>query len=75
MDSRQVYRSMDIGTAKVCAADQARVAHHGLDVVTPGESYSAGRFAREARVWIKEIRGRSRVPVLVGGTGFFLRAL
>lgn len=75
MDSRQVYRSMDIGTDKVCVADQARVPHHGLDIVTPGESYSAGRFAREARVWIKEIRARSRVPVLVGGTGFFLRAV
>ena len=75
MDSRQVYRSMDIGTDKVCAADRERVPHHGLDLVTPGERYSAGRFAREARVWIKEIHERSRVPVLAGGTGFFLRAI
>lgn len=75
MDSRQVYRGMDIGTAKVSLADRARAPHHGLDLIDPDESYSAGRFARDARVWIRDIRGRGRVPVLVGGTGFFLRAL
>ena len=74
-DSRQVYRGMDIGTAKVGAESRARVPHHGLDVVDPGERYSAGQFARDARRWIREIRGRGRVPILVGGTGFFLRAL
>lgn len=75
MDSRQVYRGMDIGTAKATPAERARVPHHGLDLVDPDERYSAGRFARDARSWIREIRGRGRVPVLVGGTGFFLRAL
>jgi tRNA dimethylallyltransferase len=75
MDSRQVYRGMDIGTAKASAADRARVPHHGLDVVQPGERYSAGRFARDACAWIEDIRARGRVPLLVGGTGFFLRAL
>ena len=75
MDSRQVYRNMDIATDKVCAADQARVPHHGLDLVNPDQSYSAGRFAREVRGWVKEIRGRTRVPVLAGGTGFFLKAV
>ena len=75
MDSRQVYRGMDIGTAKVPAAERARIPHHGLDLVDPGERYSAGRFARDARGWIGEIRGRERLPLLVGGTGFFLRAL
>jgi tRNA dimethylallyltransferase len=75
LDSRQVYRGMDVGTAKVEAAARARVPHHGLDLVDPDESYSAGRFAREARRWIAGIRGRGRVPLLVGGTGFFLRAL
>jgi tRNA dimethylallyltransferase len=74
-DSRQVYRGMDVGTAKVGEADRGAVPHHGLDLVDPDVSYSAGRFAREARGWIREIRGRDRVPVLVGGTGFFLRAL
>lgn len=74
-DSRQVYRGMDIGTAKVTAEERARVPHHGLDLVGPDERYSAGRFARDARRWIDEIRSRGRVPVIVGGTGFFIRAL
>jgi tRNA dimethylallyltransferase len=75
MDSRQVYRGMDVGTAKVPASERRGVPHHGLDLVDPRESYSAGRFAREARGWIEGIRARGRVPILVGGTGFFLRAL
>lgn len=75
MDSRQVYRGMDVGTAKASPAEQARVPHHGLDLVDPGQSYSAGRFAREARSWIGAIEARGRLPLLVGGTGFFLRAL
>lgn len=75
MDSRQVYRGMDIGTAKATTAQRRLVPHHGLDLVDPGERFSAGRFARYARGVIDEIRGRGRVPMLVGGTGFFLRAL
>lgn len=75
MDSRQVYRGLDVGTAKPSLVDRARVPHHGLDLVDPAEPYSAGRFARDARRWITEIRGRGNVPILVGGTGFFLRAL
>ncbi len=75
MDSRQVYRGMDIGTAKASAAERAAVPHHGLDLVDPDERYSAGAFARDARRWIDEIRARGHVPVLAGGTGFFLRAL
>ncbi|MFW6206185.1 MAG: tRNA (adenosine(37)-N6)-dimethylallyltransferase MiaA, partial [Gemmatimonadota bacterium] len=74
-DSRQVYRSLDIGTAKATAVERARVPHHGLDLVDPGERYSAGRFARDARRWVGEIQARGRVPLIVGGTGFFLRAL
>lgn len=75
MDSRQVYRGMDVGTDKVPAAARARVPHHGLDLVTPAERYSAGQFARAARGWIAEIRARGNLPLLVGGTGFFLRAV
>ncbi len=75
MDSRQVYRGMDIGTAKATPTEQARVPHHGLDLVDPGQRYNAGRFARDARRWIQEIRSRSHLPMLVGGTGFFLHAL
>lgn len=75
MDSRQVYRGLDIGTAKVRPEEAGAIPHHGLDLVQPDERYSAGAFARDARRWLREIAGRGRVPVLVGGTGFFLRAL
>jgi tRNA dimethylallyltransferase len=75
MDSRQVYAGMDIGTAKVDAAERAAVRHHGLDLVPPGEQYSAGRFARDVRKWIADIESRGALPLLVGGTGFFLRAV
>lgn len=75
VDSRQIYRGMDIGTAKVGPRERVRVTHHGLDVVDPDVRYSAGRFARDARGWIEAIHSRGRVPLLVGGTGFFLRSL
>ncbi|MGD8277627.1 MAG: tRNA (adenosine(37)-N6)-dimethylallyltransferase MiaA [Gemmatimonadota bacterium] len=74
-DSRQVYRGMDIGTAKPTLAERRGVPHHGFDRVSPGERYSAGRFGRDARRWIEEIRARGRLPIIAGGTGFFLRAL
>lgn len=75
MDSRQVYRGMDVGTAKATAEQQRAIPHHGLDLVDPGDRFSAGRFARYARVCVEQILGRGRTPVLAGGTGFFLRAL
>ncbi|HET7274761.1 MAG TPA: tRNA (adenosine(37)-N6)-dimethylallyltransferase MiaA [Longimicrobiaceae bacterium] len=75
IDSRQVYRGMDIGTAKATAAQRAAAVHHGLDLIGPDERFSAGRFARHAREWIEQITAREHVPILVGGTGFFLRAL
>ncbi|MFC1574579.1 tRNA (adenosine(37)-N6)-dimethylallyltransferase MiaA [Gemmatimonadota bacterium] len=75
MDSRQIYRGMDVGTGKVTLAERALLPHHGLDLRDPSERYSAGDFARDSRGWIKDIRGRGRVPLLVGGTGFFLKAL
>lgn len=75
MDSRQVYRGMDIGTAKVAARERRGLPHYGLDLVDPDERYSAGRFGRDARRWIDEIELRGNLPVLVGGTGFFLRSL
>ena len=75
MDSRQVYRGMDIGTAKPPLEARGGVPHHGFDLVTPDERFSAGDFARAARRWLREIGARGHVPVLVGGTGFFLRAL
>ena len=75
MDSRQVYKGMDIGTDKVPDDVREQVPHHALDLVHPDERYSAGQFARDARDWIKEIIKRDRGPVLAGGTGFFLKAL
>jgi tRNA dimethylallyltransferase len=75
MDSRQVYRGMDIGTAKPAPHERGGVPHHGFDLVDPSERFNAGRFAVLARDWIDAIRKRGRVPVLAGGTGFFLKAL
>ncbi len=74
-DSRQVYRGMDIGTAKPSETDRRRVVHFGVDTLDPDEAYSAGRFARDAWRWIDEIRQSGRVPIIVGGTGFFIGAL
>ncbi len=73
-DSRQVYRGLDIGTAKPTPDVLEQVPHVGLDIVDPGERYSAGRFARDATRWLMEI-GPSRLPVVAGGTGFYVRAL
>jgi tRNA dimethylallyltransferase len=74
-DARQVYRGLDIGTAKPDARTLARVPHQGLDLIDPGERYSAGRFAREAAEWLAEIRAGGTDPVVVGGTGLYIRAL
>ncbi len=74
-DSRQVYRRLDIGTAKPSPAERAAAPYHGLDLVEPTERYSAGRFASDAARWIRDIAARGRVPVVVGGTGFYLKAL
>jgi tRNA dimethylallyltransferase len=74
-DSRQVYRRLDIGTAKPTRRERARLPHLGLDLVDPGERYSAGRFARDAEAWIREITARGHLPVVVGGTGLYVKAL
>jgi tRNA dimethylallyltransferase len=74
-DARQVYRGLDIGTAKPDAALRARLPHRGIDVVDPGERYSAGRFARDAARWLAEIAAEGRQPLVVGGTGLYIRAL
>ena len=74
-DARQVYRGLDVGTAKPDPALLARVAHVGIDLVEPGTRYSAGRFARDAAVWLAGVRTEGRQPLVVGGTGFYIRAL
>ena len=75
MDSAMVYRGMDIGTAKPSPDILARVPHHLVDILAPTESYSAGRFTVDAREAVERIRSRRRLPVLVGGTLLYLRAL
>jgi tRNA dimethylallyltransferase len=75
VDSRQVYRRMDVGTGKPTPDERRALRHHLLDVVEPDEPYDAARFARDAAAAIADIRSRGRQPVLVGGTGLYLRAL
>jgi len=73
-DSMQVFRYMDVGTAKPSLEQRAQVPHHLLDVVTPDVPYSAGRYAEEARKVAAEIHARDKVVVLAGGTGLYIRA-
>lgn len=74
-DSLTVYRGLDVGTAKPTAAERARVPHHLLDVRDPAESFTAGDFVREAVVALAQIAARGRPALIVGGTGFYLKAL
>ncbi len=74
-DSRQVYRGFDVGTAKPSAAERSLVPHRGIDVADPAERYSAASWAEAADGWIEEARVNARRPLVVGGTGLYLRAL
>ena len=74
-DSLQVYRRFDIGTAKPTVAERGEVPHHLIDVADPDEPYDAGRYVRDAERAIGEIRARGKHPMLVGGTGMYIRAL
>ena len=75
LDSMQVYRGMDIGTATPRAAEQTEVPHHLIDLVDPSEEFTVAEFQARATTVIDEIRGRDAVPVLVGGTGLYVRAV
>ena len=75
VDSAQVYRGMDIGTAKPDAAERARVPHHLIDILDPEQAYSAAQFVRDATVAAEGIRARGRLPLLVGGTMLYFKAL
>ena len=75
VDSMQVYRGMDVGTAKPSAAEQAEVPHHLIDVADPWDDYTVARFAAAARTAIAGIEARGHRPLLVGGTGLYLRAI
>ena len=74
-DSLQVYRGLDIGSAKPSLEDRRRVPHHLIDVVDPGQEFSAAQYAALARAAVAAARRRGRLPVVVGGTGLYLRAL
>jgi tRNA dimethylallyltransferase len=74
-DSRQVYRGMDIGTAKVTAEERARVPHHGLDLVDPDQPFSVSDFVAHTAAVLPAIAERGAVAILAGGTGFYLRAV
>jgi len=74
-DSLQVYRGLDVGSAKATSAERAEVEHHLLDVADPGEVFSAADYARLARAALDGVRARGRVPIVAGGTGLYLRAL
>ena len=74
-DSRQIYRGFDIGTAKPARAERESVPHFGIDVADPIDRYSAATWAEQAWTWMKAARASGRTPVIVGGTGFYIRAL
>ena len=74
-DSRQVYRHLDIGTAKPSAEDRSRVPHHLFDVADPAERFDAARYRELARWQIREVVSRGKLPIVVGGTGLYIRAL
>jgi tRNA dimethylallyltransferase len=74
-DSRQVYKYMDIGTAKPSREEQEKAPHHFIDVKMPDQYYSAGEYGREARLCVADIFSRGRIPIIVGGSGFYIKAL
>lgn len=75
MDSMQIYRGMDIGTAKPSPADRQAVVHHMLDIVSPADPYTVADYAQQATAVIRDVLQRGRLPLLVGGTGLYLKAL
>ncbi len=74
-DSMQVYRGMDIGTAKATSAERGGIAHHMLDVAEPDESYSAARYVDEAAACCEDILARGKLPIITGGTGLYIDSL
>lgn len=74
-DSRQIYKFMDIGTAKPSPQDRKKVQHHLIDIITPDQYYNAGKFARAARSIICGLNDEGKIPLIVGGTGFYIKSL
>ncbi len=75
VDSMQVYKHMDIGTAKVSTEERALAVHHLIDIVEPNDNYDAARFAEDSLACINEIHNKNKIPLLTGGTGLYLKAL
>lgn len=75
MDSMQIYRGMDIGTAKPTMAERENIPHHLMDIIEPTETFTVAQYARLAEATLHSIHARGVLPILVGGTGFYLRAL
>ena len=74
-DSMQIYRGMDIGTAKPSQEEKARVRHHMIDIIDPSETYSAGRYLRDVSPLIEGLLSRGKLPIVIGGTGLYIKAL
>ncbi|MDA3813885.1 MAG: tRNA (adenosine(37)-N6)-dimethylallyltransferase MiaA, partial [Candidatus Cloacimonetes bacterium] len=74
-DSRQVYKYLNIGTAKPTIEDQKKIKHHLIDIVKPDEEYNAGTFSEDADKLIKEISSQNKIPIICGGTVFYIKAL
>jgi tRNA dimethylallyltransferase len=74
-DSMQIYKGMDIGTAKVSARERAAVTHYMIDIISPKDSFSAADFAGRAKTIIGELSAQSKRPVIVGGTGLYINSL
>lgn len=74
-DSRQIYIGLDIGTAKPTKEDRLHISHHFIDILNPDEDYSAGEFAQEARLKIEELLENNKLPMIVGGSGLYIRAV
>ena len=74
-DSRQIYKLMDIGTAKPTQEERERIAHHMVDLVYPDQTFTAADYGSKAREVIGQIRGRNKQPIAVGGSGLYLKAL
>lgn len=74
-DSMQLYRGLDVGTAKVTEEEKAGIPHHGVDILDPDAAYSVADYTADAAQWITEIAGRGRLPIVAGGTGLYVRSL
>ncbi len=74
-DSRTVYRGLNIGTAKPTRQEQAEIKHYGLDLINPNETFSAADFQRSAKVWMKDIKAKNKLPIIVGGSGLYIDSL